>query len=564
MKTRRKSTGLAVFLLAAMLATLAPACERVPDNVDGYTAVLPAALRAGTTQVIPVSLFNGAAPASGQVMLTLLKDGQPVAAATERVSGAGALKLEVPNIPEGEYQVALSGPGFRDEAKVAVSNSYLVFLETDKPIYKPGQTIHIRVLTLDPDLMPVSDSVTVEALDAKGTKVFRTVSSTDAYGMATMDLPLSTEPNLGAWKVNAATAKNKTQLDVRVEEYVLPKYEVVPDLPREWFLVSEQIKGKVTATYSFGKPVKGDLTIKATRYVGQWQTYSTVTIPIDGQAEFTVPATGYVAGVPAAGGQGNVQLDFAVAEKTTGYTEKTTKLLTVTQSSLVLQSIPSGSIFKPGLPFGFLVVSQTPDKLPVDTRVNARITYFRKDFTTVSAEQKNVNTVKGKALVEITPPKDAVALTIDCSAQGASTTKTIESGYSPTGNFIHLEQTSPAGAEVGQKATFRVYSTSEATNFYYEVLARGSVVFSDFSRGDELSFTLTPAMAPGSKLLVYQVLPNAEIAADYLPFKVAGAYPQEVKVGFTTAQAKPGDAVGVNVTTQGQAKVGIAAVDKSV
>lgn len=59
-------------------------------------------------------------------------------------------------------------------------------------------------------------------------------------------------------------------------------------------------------------------------------------MPISGEADFTVPATGYVAGVPAGGGQGNVQIEFAVTEKSTVGAQQTIKLLTVAQSSLVL------------------------------------------------------------------------------------------------------------------------------------------------------------------------------------------------------------------------------------
>ena len=116
----------------------------------------------------------------------------------------------------------------------------------------------------------------------------------------TIDLPISTEPNLGTWKITASTAKSKTQLDVKVEEYVLPKYEVKVDLPKDWFLVSEPIKGKVTATYSFGKPVKGELQIKATKYVGTWQDYANLQSGYRRRSEFTIPAAQYVAGVPAA------------------------------------------------------------------------------------------------------------------------------------------------------------------------------------------------------------------------------------------------------------------------
>ena len=109
-----------------------------------------------------------------------------------------------------------------------------------------------------------------------------------------------------------------------------------------------------------------------------------------------------------------------------------------------------------------------------------------------------------------------------------------------------------------------MHSTREAANFYYEVVSRGRVVFSDFSHSSNISFETTPLMAPSSRLLVYQILPNSEVAADYIPFDVEGDYPQSVSVAFSQQQVKPGDAVDVQVQTQGPAKVGLVAVDRSV
>ncbi|MBI2854883.1 MAG: alpha-2-macroglobulin [Chloroflexi bacterium] len=556
---------ISTILLAALLAPLISACiQKVEGSVDGYTAVLPAVIQSGSTQNISLSLFRGDQLASDTVELALLKGQDKVADSTARVDGKGTVRLDVPPLEDGEYTVRLKGSGFQDEAKVKVDNSYLVFLETDKPIYKPGQTVHMRVISLSPELKPVSEKISVEVMDAKGTKVFRKAIDTDDYGTVTLDLPVSAEPNLGVWKIAAAGAKAKTQLDVRIEEYVLPKYEVKVDLPKEWFLVNEPITGKISAEYSFGKQVNGDLEIKASRYVGQWQDYATYTVPIDGQSEFTIPAAGYVAAVPAAGGQGNIMLNVSVIEEATGYNEKTSRMLTVAQSPTNLQVIPSGSMFKPGIPFSFLLVTKTPDGRLVEAKAKVRISYVSKEFKEIGSEDKTTDTIKGKALLQVTPPVNAVAMSIEASTPDARASKTVQAGYSPSGNFIHVEQTSEGTAALGQTIAFKVYSTKEASNFYYEVISRGKVVFSDFTRGDSISFKTTPAMAPTSKLLVYQILPNAEVAADYIPFKVDAQYPQAVKVDFSKPEARPGEDVTISVQTDGQAKVGLAAVDKSV
>ena len=111
---------------------------------------------------------------------------------------------------------------------------------------------------------------------------------------------------------------------------------------------------------------------------------------------------------------------------------------------------------------------------------------------------------------------------------------------------------------------FRVNSTREARNFYYEVLSRGTVIFTDASSGPDIEFVATQLMAPSSRILVYQILPNNEIAADYLPFGVQASYPHDVQVGFSEEEVTPGTAVDINLRTQGESRVGLVAVDRSV
>jgi CD109 antigen len=550
-------------LMGVMLMLALPACQPA-EAADSYVAIVPKVLHSGRTEAVSLALFSGDQMVKGSVEVSLLKDGNKVAGASQTVNGKGTVSLNIPEIDDGQYEIQVKGAGFQDKASVSVEKSFLVFVETDKPIYKPGQTIHMRVLTLDAELKPLTEPVTVDVMDAKGIKIFRSVVQTDEYGMAGLDLPLSDEPNLGVWKINVVTEKARNQLDVRVEEYVLPKYEVKVDLPKDWFLVNEPIKGKITAQYSFGKPVSGELKIVTSRYVGQWEDYATFTRAIDGEIDFELPAVGYVAGVPAAGGQGNVQLNVTVEEKATGYVEQTSRLLTVAQSAVNLQLIPEGSVFKPGLPFSILVVTQTPDNQPVEANVETTITYTNSKFEDFKTDKRTVTTTKGKAILDITPPDESIAMTIEASSGQAYASVALQSSYSPSGNFIHVEQISEGTPGVGQKITFKVYSTSQAVNFYYEVISRGKVIFSDYTKNQEISFSTTPLMAPTSKLLVYQILSNSEVAADYLPFKVEASYPLSVSAEFSQQEAEPAEEMELSIKTEGKAKVGIAAVDKSV
>ena len=533
---------------------------------SGYLAIAPRTFRAGQREMVSVSLFKDRQPTTGTVQLAIVKDGRPVAQALAQIQGRGDVPVDVPaKAAEGDYQLQFAAGSFQDQSPVRVEDGTLLFLESDKPIYKPGQTIHFRVLTLDPQLRPVATPATVDLSDAKGLKVYKKDVQTDEYGMATLDVPLSTEPNLGVWKATARAGKRTAQLDVRVERYVLPKYEVEVSLPKDWVLASEQIAGSVSAEYSYGKPVQGEVQIKAMRYVGTWQEYASVSPQLDagGKAEFKLPPAQYVAGVPGSGGMGNVSLEVTVREKSTGYEEKTSKLLTVAATPTVLRVIPESVSFKPGLPLSLLILAETPDGKPVDANVRLDLAYTKGDFNR-TRETQQVAVKGGKALLKVTPPSDAISLTLGASADRATTSLVLQSGYSPSGTFVHVEQTSTGALKVGDRAKFHVTATREASNFYYEVIARGSVIYSDVSKSPDVEIGLTPQMAPLARLLVYQILPTSEVAADYVPFSVEGKYPQNVQVAFSREEVKPGEAVDVSVQTEGQARVGLAAVDRSV
>ncbi len=545
-----------------LLACTSP--PRASETVDGYVALVPDTLRAGETASFSFTLFNGNDFAKSAVTVSVIgKDKAVLASAQGDIDGKGTLALTVPRVAPGEYHVKVTGEGFAETTAVQIQPGTLLFLESDKPIYKPGQTVHVRLVALDSELRPVSGEAIIEIQDAKAIKVFKKTVTTDEYGMATIDLPLSTEPNLGVWKLTANAGEASTQLDVRVEQYVLPKYEVKADMAKEWFLVNEPITGNVAAQYSFGRMVKGELKVTAFRYVGEWEEYATYEAKIDGRGDFRIEAPGYVAGVPEAGGLGNVRLDIAVAETSTGYEQKTTELLTVAATPLNIQLIPESSAFKPTLPFGVLLVTETPSGEPVEARVNIEVTYMNDDWEQIGRESRSVQTKRGTALLRLAPPAKAVRMNVYASSGDAGAQKEITSAYSPSGNFVHVQQQGSPALAVGDIARFGIVSTAEARNFYYEVVSRGRVVFTGSTTGDVV-FKVTPAMAPNARLLVYQILQNSEVAADAIPFEVKGEYPQTVTAWFSKEEARPGDKVQVKVQTEGRAKVGLVAVDRSV
>lgn len=546
------------------------------SDADGYLVSVPSEMRSELVENVAVSLFAGESPAEGAVSVELIRasDGATVASATEFVRGSDAVPLDLSQVAPGGYTLSVRADNFSDSAPLQVVDGTLIFVETDKPIYKPGQDVRVRALRLSADLKPLPGEVEIEIQDAKGTRVFRRQARADAFGMASASMPLSAEPNLGVWKVAARYGDRVAQTDIRVERYALPKYEITIDTPKDWALADERIAGSVSAEYSFGKPVRGEVEIVASRYVGVWEEFARFTAEIDGDAAFDLPPAEYVAGVPENEGRGNLIINATVREKATGYAESATRLLAVASSPVNLRLIPESQTFKPGLPFSFLLLAESPDNAPLDLDgVTISIAYQDESSYTTHRETQSVRVKRGRAMATITPPEDALSAEIraiyeilppGANPQTVGHRIDINAGHSPSGNFIHLTQTGNPDLSVGDAARFRVHSTARGGAFYYEIVSRGKTVFADMSGSPDIEFIVTPAMAPSSRLVAYKILPDGEVAADYIPFAAAGRYPMQTSISLSADEVRPGDPVRIDLAAQGVARVGLAAVDRSV
>lgn len=79
-----------------------------------------------------------------------------------------------------------------------------VYLQTDKPLYKPAQTVHTRLFGLYPNLTSTSRPITYEVYDPSGNIVLREQNQQmEATGVYHLNISLSSRPPLGNWKIKA-------------------------------------------------------------------------------------------------------------------------------------------------------------------------------------------------------------------------------------------------------------------------------------------------------------------------------------------------------------------------
>jgi CD109 antigen len=156
---------------------------------------------------------------------------------------------------------------------MTLPKQYSVFIQTDKPKYKPGDKVNFRVLVIDSETKPFDyDNMKVELYDGDNNFVQNfdngEISSTDS-GVYKNDFNIVEEPVMGRWELRVVIndeEKFMTKKSFTIEEYVLPRFEVIVDTKRDVMQSEKSIKLAVYALYTFGEPVKGKFKISASVY----------------------------------------------------------------------------------------------------------------------------------------------------------------------------------------------------------------------------------------------------------------------------------------------------------
>ena len=80
-------------------------------------------------------------------------------------------------------------------------------------------------------------------------------------GIVSEELQLSEQPPLGTWSIIISSNDQKQTKTFEVAEYVLPTFSVDVSLPPYATFNKADIVATVKATYTYGKPVKGEATL---------------------------------------------------------------------------------------------------------------------------------------------------------------------------------------------------------------------------------------------------------------------------------------------------------------
>ncbi|XP_060089087.1 C3 and PZP-like alpha-2-macroglobulin domain-containing protein 8 [Heteronotia binoei] len=592
----------------------------------GYLVAAPSVFRAGTEEAVSVTIFNPVKETTVQVQLVV--KGETVARAHGTVLGKGTISLKVPPGLRGQAHLkvwgnrhlAEEGYIFHNHTTVTIdSKGASVFIQTDKPVYRPKQRVLINLFTIRPNLRPIDERVEAYILDPRGSRMIEWNNLKPVCcGVLNMSFPLSDQPVFGEWFIFAEMQGHTYNKSFEVQKYVLPKFELWIEPPRYIRDLSMCEKGTVHARYTFGKPVAGRLTVNMTvNGVGYYrhEVGSPVlkTSDIEGSVQFDVCVADMMPVDIPEHFRGVVSI-WATVTGADGHKQATFDDSTPVQKQLVdiKYTKDTRKQFKPGLPYRGKVEVTYPDGSPADgvtVRIKAELTPKDNIYTS------ELTSSRGLVVFEIPSIPTAaqyVWLETKVTAIGGKLVGdqylpnylSISSWYSPSKCHLQLQMLDKAFL-VGEEASIAVKSTCRCdVTLHYEVVARGNIVLSglqsrnvtqqrsrraDVSSGrslhathstaaptgppaaaemnacvTSLRFLVTPSMAPLGRLLVYYVREDGEGVTDSLQFAVKPSFENQVSVTFLANESRPGDSVGIKVRAAKGSCVCLATVDKTV
>ena len=272
------------------------------------------------------------------------------------------MRFNAPEDSKGsaELQVKVDSSMGTDNVKqeISIVKTHKILLSTDKPLYQPGQTIHIRSLALNATtLKPIGDShsplekgargLSLEVEDSKGNKVFKYIADANKFGIAAADFNLADEINMGRYTVRAILGDVIQEKKVTVDRYVLPKFKIDFSTDKDFYSPAEKVKGELQADYFFGKPVAdGKVTIKASKFDVGFDEFAQVEGKTDknGHYTFELNLPSHFVGQPLEQGNTFVMFDISLVDGAE-HEEKITQNRSVVKSPITIVVIPeSGDI----------------------------------------------------------------------------------------------------------------------------------------------------------------------------------------------------------------------------
>ena len=473
-------------------------------------------------------------------------------------------------VGEQEFTVKVAIDSAEDIIKQAVhiKDVYKILLTTDKPLYQPGQVIHIRSLALKkPDLLPAGEQeMTIEVEDSKGNKVFKQHQRTNQFGISSADFQLAHELNEGSYRIRAIFGENIQEKNVTVERYVLPKFNLVLETDKRFYQPGETLKGELQSDYFFGKPVSGGtVVVTLSKFDTGFEKFAELKGRTDenGHYQFEATLPEHFVGQPLEQGNAFVKVDVSLTD-TAEHEETKTLTRTIAADVLNVVVIPESGTIVPGVENLFYVAASYPDGSPAEVTLKANFSGHKP--LSLKSDASGIGEIRA------IPTEQQLNLSIVAKDKaGSKVSKHFT--FDADGRLEQiLLRTDQALYQIGDTIAIDVFAEKSRGTVYVDLIKDGQTFLTktvELEKGRG-TLDLDAAVSGSLQLHAYQILSSSDTIRDTKLLYVESAEELAIEVTASKESFLPGEEARLNFhvsNSQGHpvlAALGVNIVDESV
>ncbi|XP_075071694.1 alpha-2-macroglobulin-like protein 1 isoform X2 [Mixophyes fleayi] len=473
-------------------------------------------------------------------------------------------------------------------------------IQTDKSVYKPGQKVNIRMVKVYQDMEICNDNYPlVELQDPQKNRLAQWKDVAPNNGIVDLEYQMSPEPLLGLYTIKAGD----TSIVFGIEEYVLPKFEVLTDIPKQLSILDKNISMSVYGKYTYGEIVPGKVTLKVCqKQARSWWYYwprryeeeeekhlcytEVAKTDQSGKLQTVVSLSHFK--VRDSGYSRQLEVEATLEEEGTEVKlSASSKQIDIKSEITKLSFKDSKSYFQPGAPYRGKLVLESYDGKPL----GGQKVHLTTSFTGQTIKETFITDSAGEVSFHL-PTSEWGKNSVTLRATSEETNESydynkISVRYGQSRLYlkdIHVEAKDSvyicpvkSSAQRDQDVMVTVnYTFEEKDNrdIFYLVLANGKITYEgkktvegidtdSLSGSVEFSIPVRN-ISPSGKLLVFTMSKSGGVAADTTTAQVTPFLNHEAILWFSEDEVLPASDVKLHLKANGGSMCAVRAVDKSV
>ncbi|NXK74104.1 A2ML1 protein, partial [Amazona guildingii] len=463
---------------------------------------------------------------------------------------------------------------FEGRKKVLVKpQKSVILVETDKHLYKPGETVRFRIVNFNEDLKIINNDYSqIWLQDPEHNRIAEWLNVKSRHGIVDLSFPLASEVPLGEYTISVQ--QDMAIKTFSVEEYVLKKFQIKIEHPPFITTANEEFQLKVCGKYTYGKPVQGKIEIFI--LLSQLlEEVKTETLEIS-KADSHIIAVGKM----VEDGTGSpyplsLTLSFPKPEDFSslhpGAETMETASIPIATRMKSIEFINNHLFYKRGLPYTGKRTS--PLSPPWDMQEVAQHNCISLVFSEgVQASLYHLILIANSWFCVL---KGTYSLGNDDEQDSSESYREFEDSfhwlkpfYSESNSFLEIKARNDMMACDQEQEV-------QTLLFALQVIAKGKILFSgekqvpinqheNLQGSFSLSLTVGNDFLPDILLLLYAVFLDGEVVADVEQFQVEKCFRHKVSLEFSQKEEVPGSKVNLNLKAAPGSLCSVQAVDKSV